>query len=801
MQKKTRRMSQESKYAGIALAVGMLFLLLPARARCQATGTMTGGVKDPSGAMVPKAAVTMTNEATKAQWTTVTTSAGLYTVPNLPPGNYDLAVSASGFRQFVQTGITVTVGSTATANVTLQVGKTSQTVQVSANAPLLQATTSEVGTTVQGRFIAQLPLQVPGTIRNPVQFVELTPGFSGTMVSNPSSQLSYKVNGGQEGGSDTLVDGASISLTHPNLQMNYGISPDAVGEFKVITGSVPAQYGRFTGSVTNLVLKSGTNQIHGTAYDYVRNSIFNANGWWNNYRGVKKAPDTENDFGFNVGGPVYLPKIYDGRNKTFFFFNTEEYRFTQGSYNNRTVPDTAWLNGDFSNLLTPTTSLGVTYPAHQLYNYTTCNPGPCQPFVNNQIPITQLDPVVKNEFAYMAKPQNSNIYNNFLEDAVTKTQVNSWSLKVDEYITPKQSINGSWAYENVPKLATSSLGPVWTSINPTQYTDYGRLNYNYTFSPTVLNYANFGFSRTDRHEQNMEPVLGQNLAAKVGLKGVSAAQLPSILPSGVTATPDSADSLFIDNGYEVDDNLSWMKGRHSLMFGVDIRRLEFNVAEQAYTSGRFLFGPNQTSNLGDPNFDPNSGFGFTSAFLGAAGTAWVPTAQTIGMRTRYYAVFAQDSFKATKKLTLNYGLRYSIPTPIVESHNRLSWMNPTLPNPGAGNLPGAMEFAGSGPGRTGLSTPLSTYYKSLAPRIGLAYALTPNTVIRAGYGIYYSPIIVTGFAEVDSAGFSNSCQLTSGSSTQPALIPGQMTGYPCARCRLSSIPRSPTAGQEGHRSI
>lgn len=778
-------MSGESKYRALTtLIVGMVLLLLPVTGRCQATGTLTGAVKDQSGAIVPNAAVRVTNEATRAIWSSVTTGAGLYTLPDLPPGNYDLSVSARGFKQFVQSGITVTVGSTTTVDVRLRLGQTSQTVEVHANASLIHTNSSEVGTTVQASFIANLPLQVAGQVRDPVQFVALTPGFSGSIPDNPSSQLSYKINGGQEGGTDVLIDGSSISLAHPNLQMNYGVGTDAVAEFKVITGSFPAQYGRATGGIVNLVLKSGTNQFHGTAYDYVRNSIFDANGWWNNYRGVKKGPDNQNDYGFAVGGPVLLPKVYNGRNKTFFFFNTEFYRFKQGGYGNYTVPDLTWRNGDFSNLLTPTTSLGTTYPAHQLYDYTTCNPGPCQPFAGNIIPMSRIDPVVQKEMAYMPKPQNNNVYNNFVSNNVTDTKVNMWSLKLNEYLGAKQSIAGSWAYDDVPKLATQSLGDIWTTKNPTQYTDYARLNYDYTFSPTLLNYFNFGFSRTDRLEQNMIPTLGKNLAAQVGLKGVTAVQLPALLSTAgnpnVTMTPDSADSYFIDNGYEVDDNLSWIKGRNSMMFGVDMRWMEFNSKQQAYSSGRFLFSPDQTSNLGNANYDPNSGFTFASAFLGAADTAWVPTPQDIGMRTRYFAVFAQDNLKATNKLTLNLGLRYSIPTPVTEAHNRLSWMDPTVSNPGAGGLLGAMVFAGAGPGRTGLSTPESTYYKSFAPRVGLAYRLTPNTVVRSGYGIYYSPIIVSGFAEVDSAGFSNPCQLTSGASTQPILIPGQMTGYPCA---------------------
>jgi Carboxypeptidase regulatory-like domain/TonB-dependent Receptor Plug Domain len=305
MEQEGNVISRKSKCAAwITLAIGIVFLLLPPEARCQATGTLTGTVRDQSGAIVPRAIVTVTNEATKAHWTTATTSAGLYVTPNLPPGDYDLAVSGTGFRQFIQSGIGVTVGSTATANVVLQIGKATQSVSVRANAPLLQTTNSEVGTTVQADFIAQLPLEEPGGVRDPLQFIELTPGFAGNVADSPSSQLSFKVNGGQEGGSEILVDGASIQLTHPNLQQNYGVGVDAISQFKVITGSFPAQYGRATGGLIDIVLKSGTDQIHGSAYDYVRNSTFNAAGFMTDYDNEKKGPDDENDFGFSLGGPA-----------------------------------------------------------------------------------------------------------------------------------------------------------------------------------------------------------------------------------------------------------------------------------------------------------------------------------------------------------------------------------------------------------------------------------------------------------------------------------------------------------------
>jgi hypothetical protein len=771
---------KKSAYA-LTIALSAIVCLLPVAAYAQGVGTLTGTVSDPSGAPIPNAAVSIVNEATHAVMNAITTSRGVYSASNLPPGIYDVTVSSSGFKELKQTGITVTIATTKILNVALQIGNTSQTVEVKSDVSQVESETSELGTSVSPRLIADLPLQVSGQVRNPIQFVELTPGFTGNLPNTPTSQLSFKINGGQEGGVDVLVDGASISLTHPNLQMNYGVGTDAVGEFRVLTATFPAEYGRATGGIVDLVTKSGTNQFHGTAYEIMRNAVLDANGWWNNYQGVKRQPDNQNDFGFEVGGPVWIPKLYNGKNKTFFMFNFEGYRYKLGSSGYNTVPDASWNRGNFSNLLTPTTSLGTTYPAHQLYDYTTCIPGPCQPFAGNIIPMSRIDTVVQKAMAFFPAPQNDSVYNNFLNTQVNQYKANLWTAKIDEYVTERQRLSGSWDYENMPLTQTQSLGAIWTSENPSQHTDYARFNYTYTVTPTLLNDFNFGFSRTYRTEVNMLPTLGKDYAAQIGLKGVTSAQLPSFLPSGVTADPDSADSEFIDNDYEFDDNVSWIKGRHSFMFGIDHRRLEFNTSQLAYTSGRFLFNAAQSSNSTDPNANPNSGFSYASLFLGAAQTAWIPTPQDIGMRTRYWAAFVQDDYKVSQKLTLNLGFRYEIPTPVSEAHDRQSWMDPSVPNPGAAGLPGAYVFAGQGAGRTGLNSPQRTYYGSYAPRVGLAYALTPSTIIRSAYGIYYSPIIVNGFAQTDSAGFSNPFRISATTgSTQPVIVPDQITGYPGA---------------------
>jgi hypothetical protein len=788
-------MSKSTKRRAIVRAGFCLSLLfITGTAWAQAGGTLTGTVRDQTGAAVAGANLTLTNTATQGHWNTVTTETGSYTIPTLPPGTYDLATADAGFKTSTQRGIVIQVATTTSLDIALELGSVTESIDVRADVRQVESDTSEVGTEVSPGLVEALPLQVSGQVRSPVQFIELTPGFTGNLPNSPTSQLSFKINGGQEGGTDILLDGVSISLTHPNLQMNYGIGVEAVAEFKVLSGDFPAQYGRATGGIVDLVSKSGTNEFHGTAYGILRDKIFDANSWLNNYGVVSNgvwAPiprgnDSQKDFGAEVAGPIWIPKLYNGKNKTFFMFNTEEYRYKTGGAGVTSVPDASWNQGNFSNLLVPTTSLGITYPAHQLYDWTTCNPGPCQPFAGNIIPTSRIDPVISKAMAYFPAAQNSSVYNNFTTSSLSSTQANMFTAKIDEYITAKQKISGSWSYDDRPVIASSNLGSIFTTENPTQYTYYDRLSYSYIISPTLINQFTGGFDETHRAEVNMIPTLGQDLAAKIGLKGVTNVQLPSFLVSsgvGITTDPDSADSVFIDNSWHWNDAVSWIKGRHSLKFGVDFRALQFDTPQEAYSSGRFLFTPNQTSNL----IDANSGFAYASLYLGAANGAWIPTPQEVGMRTKYFGYYAQDDFKVNSRLTVNVGLRWDVSTPVKEAWDRLSWMNPTLPNPGAvttsgSELPGAYEFAGSGTGRTGTDTPQSIYWKALAPRIGFAYALTPNTVIRSAYGIYYSPIIVNGFAQVESTGFSNSCRIAAASSTTaPIIQPGTMTGYPCVQ--------------------
>src|SRR5438874_12652171 len=332
-------------------------------------GGIQGTVSDPNGGAVVGASITARNLDTALTQATSTTDAGVYSLPNLPPGRYSVVVEAPGLKKYSQEGVTVSTGTTVSLDIPMQVGGVSENVTVIADASQLQTATSEIGSTVEPVLVANLPLQVGGTIRNPVNFIKLVPGFVGGVDNNPGSNSSddFKVNGGQEGGTDILVDGVSISLVSPNTQWNKGVSTDAVDEFRVLQSNFSAEYGQSGDGIVSLTLKSGTNQVHGSIYDYFRNTGLDANSWVNNLSGSKRSVDKQNDFGATFGGPVWVPKIYNGKNKTFFFFAYEGFRFRTGSNNILSLPNEAFRKGDFSALL----------PGTQLYDPTT-HGGPWQ---------------------------------------------------------------------------------------------------------------------------------------------------------------------------------------------------------------------------------------------------------------------------------------------------------------------------------------------------------------------------------------------------------------------------------------
>ena len=745
-------------------------------------GTLTGSVNDSTGASVPGASLDLKETNTGSRYAAKATSEGLFTFPELPPGSYTLAVTYPGFESYTQNGITVNVGSTATVNAVLKVGSATVSITVTGDASQLQSYSSDVGITVPAELIEGLPLQFNGTVRDPLQFVTLTPGYSGVVSNSPTQQGGFKLNGGQQSGVDIFVDGATIELASANLQMNYGVSVEAVQEFKVMTNTFDAQYGRMSGGLVNLVTKPGTNTLHGSVYDILRNKVLDANSWINNLQGSPKPVDTQNDFGAIVSGPVYIPKLYHGRDKTFFMFNYEGFRFNTGGNGLNGAPTQAMLGGDFSALLTPVTVFGQTYPAHILYDYTTCtgaNQGKtCQAYPNNKIPASEEDAVYKASQPYLpqAPASATSPYQNLYSSSLNVTNANMYEIRFDQNLGTKQKLSGSYDYDWRPTGYVISGAPLDAS-STNQRTHYFRFGYDYILGPNLLNHLNAGFSRRYRQEFSGIGSYGGDWPSKIGLKGVMNTTFPQFsynYPNGAAMPSNGADQ-FYDNTYQYDDNVSWQHRRHSFTFGAEARLQEFNIDIPTNTSGNFNFGSGPTS----ISSDSNSGFGYASFFLGAASGGEIALPEELGWRVKYYAGFVQDNWKINSRLTANLGFRYEIPTPVTEAHGQQSFMDPTLANPGAGGIPGAYEFLGTGTGRTGSNGSQNTFHDSYGPRIGFAFQANPGTVVRAGYGIYYQNLKIGGFGENDSQGFFGSYNYPGPTGPQnPDVVLAQITAYP-----------------------
>ena len=715
------------------------------------SGNIQGTVSDSTGAALPKATVTVRNLDTGATVSTETTDAGLYSAPNLPPGRYALTVEAPNFKKYVREGVTVPTGTTVTLDIQMQLGMVSENVVVSADASQLEIATSDIGSTVQSSLVANLPLEVSGTIRNPVQFITLTPGFVGGVANDPGSNSSddFKVNGGQEGGTDVLVDGVSISLVSPNTQWNKGVSTDGVQEFKVLQSNFSAEFGESGDGIVSLTMKSGTNEFHGSVYDYLRNRALDANSWKNNTLGQPKSVNTQNDFGATAGGPIFIPKLYHGQNKSFFFFDYEGFRFRTGGTGVDSFPNEAFRKGDFSALL----------PGAQLYDPTTHAAIPGNVLTND--PNFTPSAVMTNVFALLPAT-NGGLTNNVIDHTISSTSANLFDVKIDHILSDKHRVSGGFDYDNTKTGGTSDLGPIFGSSTP-QNTRYARFGDTYIFNSSVVNQFLFGFSRRFRGEVSNS--LGQGYPAKIGLKGVQNTTFPCIKFIGTPYQEqlnNCGDSEFADNVYQLNDSVSWVKGKHNFKFGGGVRMLQFNVRRLTQSSGEFDFNAAQTSNNGA------GGNAVASSLFGLSDTTTLNYGNFSGVRYKDFSFYGQDSYKLASRLTLNYGLRYDIDLPATEAFDRFSMVDPTLPNPGAGGILGAYTYFGTGTGRNGRKRPQDVYGKAIGPRLGFAYSVNSKTVLRGGYGIFYEPLKEGSFADQDGLGFFNrqTVNVTNGGPTQ-----------------------------------
>ncbi len=702
-------------------------------------GTIRGTVTDPSGAEVSKASITARNLETGLVVNVTTTDAGLYTLSDLPPGRYSVTVEAPNFQRYTRSGVTVQTASTASLDITIVPGGATENVVVTADAVQLETETSDIGATVERSLVENLPLEVSGTVRNPVQFITLIPGFVGSVGNNPGSNNSddFKVNGGQENSTDILVDGVSISLVSPNTQFNKGVSTEAVQEFKVLQSNFSPEYGASGDGIVSLTLKSGTNQYHASVYDFLRNRALDANSWTNNTAGSPKSVNTQNDFGATFSGPVRIPRFYNGTDKTFFFFDYEGFRFSTGGTNLQNVPNEAFRKGDFSALL----------PTTQLYDPTTHLAIPGNILTND--PNFKPSTVATKIFSLLPATTGG-LTNNVVDRTISSTTANLFDLKIDQAISAKQRISGGLDWDDTKTGGVSQLGPIFGSSTP-QVTRYARISHDYTVSPSVVNHILFGFSRRFRTEASN--TLGHGYPAQIGLTGVQNTTFPCIKFVGgpyENLLNNCGDSQFADNVYQINDSVTYARGKHLFKFGGEFRDLQFNVRRLTQSSGEFDFNARQTAAPDGTGGDP-----VASALFGLSDTTTLNYGAYSGVRYKDISFYAQDTYKITSRLNLNYGLRYDLDRPAREAFDRFSDVDPNLPNPGAGGILGAYTYFGTGPGRNGRTRPQDTYGKAFGPRVGFAYSINEKTVLRGGYGIFYEPLKEGSFADQDGLGFFN----------------------------------------------
>jgi hypothetical protein len=740
-------------------------------------GTLTGTVTDPSGGVIANAAVTATNSATGRSANSVSTSSGNYRLPELPVGVYQVTVSAPGFGTATRTAVAVQLGTTSSLDISLSVGEATTTVNVEASSPQLQMDSSDVGTVVTPRQVVDLPLSIAGSaMRNAAAFVVLTPATYGTGTAGGASEVG--IGGGQTMASEVLYDGSSIQTQSFGdwFELNSLPSVEAIGEFKVMISGAPAQYGRTSSGVQIYATKAGTNQWHGGVFDLFHNTALDANTWFNNLsiaRNGRSAQnrtpsDMKNEYGVLLGGPILIPHIYDGRNKSFFFFSWGQYRQNAGYSNLETIPTPANLRGDFSANLT-TQALGTnpcdgtTIYAGQVFDPTTTKTLPsgeqCRTAYKGNIVNTPLSPVAKAVATFIPAPSSTALTNNYISAGSRPILDTAYTIRIDHAFGDNDKIYGTYNYRDDITTYTQSF--LWLPVSPyiTRQNipvHLFRVGYDHIFSPHLLNHATLGLTRILDAQNYLTVDAGKDWSAAIGLPGGSGPLFPGFATNeGSTvafgnpqANPgyNGAIGDFVGN---VADNVVWTKGRHNLSIGGEYRYMLSTSSFISPTAGSFQFGRLQTAaNIATAS---GSGNGVASFLLGQVASV-ASTRNLVSLRNigHYLAGYVQDEFKVNPNLNLSLGLRYDIDIPFREAHDFASSFSPTALNTGAQGtgIAGALIFAGSGGGRSNVSSRWQeTYYKNIEPRLGFSWSpswLNQKTTVLGNYSIMNAPLLAWG---------------------------------------------------------
>jgi hypothetical protein len=719
----------------------------------------TGLISDKTGAVVPKAKVLVHNQQNNNDITAFSTASGNYTVPYLKPGLYTVSVAAPGFRTEQKTDITIQVGQTATVDFRLEVGSASQEIIVQGD-PLIDSS-ADRGEVVENERITELPLNA----RDPDMLSILNPGVIWT--GQPQWQRPFdntmgnlNVNGGQTGNNELLIDNASNESTDGNGRSAYVPPVDSVQEFKIITNPYDAQYGRAAGGVVEMTLKSGTNSLHGDVYEFYRRGWLDANDWQDNYYGNTRETHKLDQYGGELDGPVRIPKLYNGRDKLFFLMQFENYNEVVPSTSVESVPSPQWLKGDFSNLTQSNGSPITIYDPLTLH--TDANGNLVRdPFPDNIIPTDRLNSIAETFVSYFPAPnvsvpsgqnpfannfQTPNPTTDLYRNALAKLDYNlgakdKFSLRYGYWIrTEVRSTNGISGVAADGQLPGGTRSHTFTT------------EWVHTLNPNLL----FAFDANVVVRQDFQISGPQGFDfSKLGWSSAELAQFNATVP--FTHFPQVSFSEFdqvgnwgahlaTGEGLSMVPNLTWIKGRHSLHAGLDLRFLQLGTSANQ-DNGSFLWTDRTWTqqNYIPQDWDNGSGNSFSSFLLGTATNGNFTVQATSFATQHYYAPFVQDDWKVTKKLTLNIGVRWDLNGPQVERHNR--WDGPfqfnvdnpvnSDPNLIVADLPAGATLKG-GISFVGVGGNIRSLYRlnknNIQPRVGFLYAIDDKTVVRGGLG-------------------------------------------------------------------